>query len=436
MTKKSLDNSAARSGSGSVTKHPAFPAIVALWFTVLLGLGGLLLPVVLLERAVELSRIASLAPAAAPPLGLTAKLVVAISLGVLGAVLGFTIARRVSGAGSRRETDIRSAATFSVAGDFGVEEARGEYEPAAQPIRRRRALAITDLGPATEGISPDADPQHDTVSGYIPVPEPGFQEWRSTEGTLEQPGTSEVLAIEAESEPIELPHAIEPLAEFVEPEPAGAEDWQVAERLIEAEFVPAPNPAPPRGPLDDLDIKQLVERFADTVQRRREWLAAGQPGPSFQVPSALTSEAPAPQMEVAPPPLEEQPVVERPPFFDWLTHLNVEAMDKSKGPGFSIPMHTAAFETPSFRHVEDQPDPENDAETETDDAYGSLIEMKNPFAPPRSDFIRIDEEGAEREAELTAADEVEATSERRETVDAEASLRAALAKLQQLSGNP
>ncbi len=33
-----------------ISSHPAFPAIVALWFAALLGLGTLILPVGLLER--------------------------------------------------------------------------------------------------------------------------------------------------------------------------------------------------------------------------------------------------------------------------------------------------------------------------------------------------------------------------------------------------
>ena len=32
-----------------ISTHPAFPAIVALWFAALLGLGSLVLPAVLLE---------------------------------------------------------------------------------------------------------------------------------------------------------------------------------------------------------------------------------------------------------------------------------------------------------------------------------------------------------------------------------------------------
>ena len=59
--------------------HPAFPAIVALWFAALLGLGSLVLPAVLLERMVVATGVASIVPAAAPPLGITARGIIALA---------------------------------------------------------------------------------------------------------------------------------------------------------------------------------------------------------------------------------------------------------------------------------------------------------------------------------------------------------------------
>ena len=58
-----------------VSLHPAFPAIVALWFAALLGIGSLVLPAALLDRVVSATSLASLLPAASPPLGTPGKLV-------------------------------------------------------------------------------------------------------------------------------------------------------------------------------------------------------------------------------------------------------------------------------------------------------------------------------------------------------------------------
>ncbi|MBT2135453.1 hypothetical protein KK137_14035 [Croceibacterium sp. LX-88] len=475
MAKRSLNNVAAPSGSGSITRHSAFPAIVALWFTALLGLGGLLIPTALLERLLESSGIATWVPAATPPLGLTSQVMVAVVLGAAGAALGFRIARRVAGAGTPDETARRSRADrramFNVATDIVAGEEPGERASTTHPLRRR-ALAVADLGSAAERIGPDAEPRYDHAPAHDEasdhrvetpgvedsLPEPGFHEWRRDDEVFEEP----LEVANATAEALEITHVVETVEPFDEPEKVDASEWPEPEperepepepefrpeaaAVVEAELESQPElthasaPKPvvrttPSSSLDELDITQLVERFADTVRRRSEWLTSAR-RPSHSRPTALEIEPPAPRLApVTPPPAEEEPAVQPPPFFDWLHHLNVEAQDDAPAPGFSVPMHTAAFVHPSHLSVEEEPELEADAEAEADDVYGSLIEMKNPFAPPRSDFIRIDDGEAEPGAEIEPTHELEAVLERRDTADAEESLRAALAKLQQLSGH-
>jgi len=81
-----------------VSLHPAFPGIVALWFAALLGIGSLVLPSVLLDRVVSATGLASLLPAAAPPLGMTTRAIIAILGALAGAALGVAVARRVAAA--------------------------------------------------------------------------------------------------------------------------------------------------------------------------------------------------------------------------------------------------------------------------------------------------------------------------------------------------
>lgn len=81
-----------------ISTHPAFPAIVSAWFAALLGLGSMFLPSILLETLVSASGIAALIPMAAPPLGVTARLLIAAAAAVAGAGIGLVLARKLSGA--------------------------------------------------------------------------------------------------------------------------------------------------------------------------------------------------------------------------------------------------------------------------------------------------------------------------------------------------
>ena len=84
-----------------ITAHPAFPGIVALWFAVLLGAGSLVVPVALWERIVTMLGVDGLVAAAAPPLGIMARAIIALALAVLGALAGLAIARRMAPPRSR-----------------------------------------------------------------------------------------------------------------------------------------------------------------------------------------------------------------------------------------------------------------------------------------------------------------------------------------------
>ena len=76
--------------------HPAFPFIVALWFAALLGLGSLVVPVPVIERIVVATGIAGIVPAATPPLGFTARALMALAFTFGGAMAGLLIARQVA----------------------------------------------------------------------------------------------------------------------------------------------------------------------------------------------------------------------------------------------------------------------------------------------------------------------------------------------------
>ncbi len=79
-----------------IRQHRSFPAIVALWFGALFGLGSLALRPSLLESLVVSAQIDRLIPAAAAPLGDTARILIALGLTALGALLGAVIALRIA----------------------------------------------------------------------------------------------------------------------------------------------------------------------------------------------------------------------------------------------------------------------------------------------------------------------------------------------------
>ncbi len=82
-------------GKMPVSRHPLFPLVVGMWFAALFGLGCLALRPALIEHFVQAWHIDLLIPAAAPPLGITARILLAGMLFVIGGALGFFLARKL-----------------------------------------------------------------------------------------------------------------------------------------------------------------------------------------------------------------------------------------------------------------------------------------------------------------------------------------------------
>lgn len=182
-----------RANSGkqaSISAHPAFPAVVALWFAALLGLGCLVVPVIIFETISSASGIATLFPAAASPLGPTARIAIALLAALGGAGIGLLLARKVAAASgtvqparkrapgnsepniagtpkrpiSARE-ELGSMSLDESIGDSDDEQgtaAAGRFSPA--PIAgRRRALSVTNENERSEYLD------HAPLPGGHPV---------------------------------------------------------------------------------------------------------------------------------------------------------------------------------------------------------------------------------------------------------------------------
>jgi hypothetical protein len=134
-----------------ISTHPAFPAIVALWFAALLGFGSLVLPIALLERLVTVTGIAALVPSAAPPLGFTAHAGIALAGSIAGAVLGLLLARKIAEAHATepvaRSFDLEDASPrrpISAHDELGEEGLGASSAPSPLLAHKRRSLAIAE----------------------------------------------------------------------------------------------------------------------------------------------------------------------------------------------------------------------------------------------------------------------------------------------------
>ncbi|MBD3730835.1 MAG: hypothetical protein IE933_14140, partial [Sphingomonadales bacterium] len=125
-----------------ISSHPVFPAVVALWFASLFGIGSMVLPAALLEKLVTVTGIASLVPAAAPPLGITARLAIALAGVVVGVVSGLLVARKVIAAQAAHAAPSR---TIRAKAATPKRNDRHDDSPAKRPIFAHEELGEDGL---------------------------------------------------------------------------------------------------------------------------------------------------------------------------------------------------------------------------------------------------------------------------------------------------
>lgn len=111
-----------------ITSHPAFAPLLSLWFAALLGLGVVVLPTPLLERALDAAGTADLLP-----LTLAGRLAVSAAAAVIGILLGLGLALPLRRRGARDPRPIYAEA------EHGIEEAI-QAEPVRRPLRVREEL--------------------------------------------------------------------------------------------------------------------------------------------------------------------------------------------------------------------------------------------------------------------------------------------------------
>lgn len=314
-----------------VSRHPAFPLVVALWFAALLSLGSLAIRQTALERMVLASHIDLVVPAAAPPLGFTARICLAAGLFVIGALAGFLLGRGIARAGrpaapSHRFAEVRQPAPVETVDEDEDLQRLDSARSAPMAGNRRRSLAmreeyvqpyidhvpthggapeILDLSVLEEIAERVAGPEPLVVTAEAdPEPEDEGEDWYDDfEEVVDEAPAAETLTAEAPpaEAPAHAPRAFDAPAANSRPFAPPAEP--VMARLGPATIEePAGLGLIPRdaaeklrtAPIGTLGVVELAERLAMAISRRRG-------APVTQVAQA---EAPA---QISEPVLETQP---------------------------------------------------------------------------------------------------------------------------------
>jgi hypothetical protein len=292
-----LANLKAKRGSSSqpIVRHPLFPTIVAVWFAALFGLGSLAVRTSLLESLVIASKLDLLVPQTAPPLGMTARILIAIAMAAIGSILGFVLALRLARPKPEMKQErVRTARAFGPSGNATPESApylpadeQGQDEQVAEPERRRALLA------SNEGLgeSPYSD-----EPGFIAGMPPHILDVTTCDvDPIDQP------AAEPE-QPLHAAPALE-LDEFdtvAPPSAPGFESVAAHEPVVETGIVGEAQPVSPDTAIDH--GQQPVDGQSDAAPaiRRPFEAPAGQGIQRFAAPTAVPLDEPVHQAEAQP----------------------------------------------------------------------------------------------------------------------------------------
>jgi hypothetical protein len=270
-----------------ITAHRLFPAFAALWCAALFGLVSFVLPIELLQRLVVASGLPHVVAAAAPPLGFTARALVALLLtgagGLLGLIIGLRLrARHRSAVDETERDDLAGAvppathtATDTPAPRVRARDAHPDAPPrrplvvsadmideaettiladdAVLPARRRALVAPDSLVPAQPLAVAEADPAEHLLPGNTEFAHDAFDPFAiyETEAEQDEPFVppaflAEALGAAANGDPAPAEPAVAPAAPAVEARSAPVEAVAEAVGLDEdsaTDVAAAPEPA-------------------------------------------------------------------------------------------------------------------------------------------------------------------------------------------------
>lgn len=248
-----------------VSAHPAFPAIVGLWFAALLGIGSFVLPVTLFEGLSTASGLSSVLVAAQPPLGVTARVLIALAAAGAGAVGGLLLARRIVASHAvhpqSQRAEEASKKPISATEELGEDGLFADDDEFDLMTGRRRDLAVHDESARSELLDlaplPGIDP-------YV-APEPlDLGDFRAGTGVEPVAVTAEPEITAERGEESTMSEHDFSAANFADP---------VADKQFDAQPAPSSEIAAQATTDVPVSIVDLVDRFARALERHREMVS-------------------------------------------------------------------------------------------------------------------------------------------------------------------
>lgn len=366
-----------------ISKHRLFPALVALWFGALFGLSIMAVRPGLLETLVGSAQFDRLIPAAAPPLGDTARILLALIMAALGALLGAVIGTRIARprpAASQHEP----AATQHKDDANPIEDTADQrpqdvhaVAPEDQPIS-----VYQETGPETgDALSGPAHrrrslslPEHEDRDEYPELtllPSSGPQIFNIAEINFATPMEAEAPLDHGSFENAPVAEQAAPVTEYFAP--------TVLEDTVNAVVTrAAEDDATQPGDIELLDMISLAERLVQSMEHRRGRADAGV---AVMATEALGETEAASDHEVWLAPMA-LPDAMRPISIDY------ERDDELDAPA---PL-TQATDTETLAEVAADELEDEDAEAIDEDiGYSSLLNLSRP-PERRQSFARIEDE--------------------------------------------
>lgn len=384
-------------------------AIVALWFAALLGLGSIVLPIALLERLVALTGIAAFVPSAEPPLGFTARVIIALAGVIGGAAIGLLLARKVARTHDLARIETRECRPISAHDELG-EEGLGSPDSAPAGHKRRSDALRRHVQPAEDHLSM----QDQTMTEGQDFPRP-FDEDHAERLDYQPfaPPTAEEEQGQPSPDPQEPGPAADPLAFSAPSRNRNAEPPAPRLSVVEPGGFAAELQCPVDDrPIEEFGLVQLAERLGAAIEKRRVLKAsqsAARPSePTLDAPKDFGVAAPedatraiadffGPDEAVtANSPMQAEPEAEpvRPAVPASMCTLPIDEEDGEDEDVFaaslSLPIGGigGGFDRSAAESFDEDYEPEDEPEDDGD--YSSLLAMKNPFTR-QEEFVQVDE---------------------------------------------
>jgi len=349
------------SGKVPLIRNPLFPLVAAVWCAALFGLGSLALGSTSLENIVLTLRIDRIVPAAAPPLGFTARLLFALLLAMggaaLGLLVGLSLRRRPAGVAMSEPVAVKEVEAVDEGEDLARLEAARENRPL-----RRRALT-TDLSEGEPGVLKVAE-----LDVLAPLEPKQAYEQASAAPQAEAPAAAEPAERPAPT-PMRAPPPVEDL---VPPRRFGRPAVAATEPPSDPIAAPAPD-----SPLEALSVDQLIERLARALAGRSS-RSAPVATPAAQTPQRVEPlPTPSAVAEQAAPPASPPPPA---PARAEAPSPRLPAPPTTPDRPFDMP---ASMRAPSVGDV-DWFEPSDEDIAREDAALASLLppRRREPAAPP------------------------------------------------------